>query len=107
MRLSLFLLLLGTLGTLARASSYCMPTGCAGTGCTCPSFFFRCDTSEDLNGVCTFTTYGVWAVVAIIVLLVAVIGVLVFLICCCCCCRRRTKETKIQLISPYAGHNVI
>lgn len=106
MHWSLFLLLLGV--ALAGAEGYCTPVGCAGTGCTCPAFFFRCDTSDDLNGVCTFTQYGVWAVVAIIVFLVALVALLVFLVCCCCCCRcRRGKETHINLISPYDAHNVV
>src|SRR6185437_3612725 len=108
MRCPLFFLFLALLCSLVGASSYCLPTGCAGTECACPGFFFRCDTTEDLNGVCTFTTYGVWAVVAIIVLLVVIIALLVFLVCCCGCCRcKRGKATHVHLISPYEGHNAV
>lgn len=107
MHWALFLLLLGLSGGV-RGLGYCVPTGCAGTGCTCPAFFFRCDTAEDMNGVCTFTTYGVWAVVAIIVLLLAAVAILVVLVCCCCCCRccKPGKTTKI-MVAPYEQHSVI
>jgi hypothetical protein len=110
MHWSLFLLVLLSAAQVARASGYCLPTGCAGSECSCPSFFFHCDTSEDLNGVCTFTSYGVWAVVAIIVLLVVLIALLVFIVCCCCCCRgKRNRDTNINLFHPagYDAHSVI
>ncbi len=83
------------------ASSYCVPTGCAGGACTCPPVFFFCDTTTDLNGVCTFTSTGVWLVVVIIVVLLALVAALIFLVCCCCCCRcKRGKETHVHVMAP-------
>lgn len=36
-------------------ATYCA-TGCANSACTCPTFFFYCDSTQDPIGICTLTS---------------------------------------------------
>ena len=65
--------------------------------CKCTEFFRECDTTENIDGVCVFTSimiihkYNiskllVQGIIVITVIAVAVAILAVFMVTCCCCC---------------------
>jgi hypothetical protein len=82
---------------VACGASYCSLTGCVNAEvCTCPPFFFFCDTTTESQGLCTLTEAGIWVIIGLIIALIILFVLAVSCCCCCWCCKWRGKKEVVH-----------
>lgn len=101
------LLFLPLVVTAGSDVPYCFFDGCAHASvCRCVSFFSECDISDNVQGTCKLTPWGIGAIVTLSVTAVAVVVIfLCALYFCkkilCCCCKSRERPMPMHTTVYY------
>lgn len=90
---------------------YCyLNTGCASAyNCQCPSTFTYCNLEDDPDGVCRFTTAGIFALLGICA--GSIVAIIIIICCLCCCCCHRGSDNHHTTVhyhaTPYNHHEIL